>query len=546
MKNLCLIIFTVLIFIGCANQLPPGGGPIDREPPKILRTFPEQGTTNFNKNFVEFEFDEYINKQTVINSFFISPYLSDETEIRWYGKKLRILFPEQLKRNQTYVISLGTDITDLRGNKLNEAFTLKFSTGDKIDIGEISGRVFDAKPDGVFIFFYLIDSIGEKIDYSSKKPDFVTQTSKDGNFKLIGLPNGIFRVVAIRDKMRNLVFDSNDDEIGFPVNDFILSDSLRAVENIFFELQKIDTTRPVLNSVKFEDLNHINLNFNEAINFSSLSTSNFILYDSSRNIFHFPVAFYSKDDKTITLVFDSLEKDIDYKIIVKGVSDLSNNIIESTANFYSEEIKDTIPLFLQSITCNYSQNIMNYFKPEFQIKFNDYVKEEDFLSAVSITDTGNNPLKFSYSRIDSASFDIKWLTSKQKEKILVKLNLGSLKDVTGNFIDTVVIQYLETNSESDFSSISGLIRNRNVVNSELIVEAISTNFQKRFSSPVTNDNYQIKNVLPGSYFIRLGDARKTTSRENFANLFTYYPDTIKVKARWPVTDVNIDAKELLR
>lgn len=546
MKKLFIIILIVLTFIGCANQLPPGGGPIDRESPQILKTFPEQGTTNFNKNFVELEFDEYINKQTVNNAIFISPYLSDEIQIKWSGKKLRILFPEQLKRNQTYVISLGTDISDLRGNKLNESFTLKFSTGDKIDNGEISGRVFDVKPDGVFIFFYLVDSIGKKLDYSSIKPDFVTQTSKDGRFNLIGLPNGVFRIIAIRDKMRNLVFNPNDDEIGFPVNDFILSDSLCVIENVFFELQKIDTTRPVLNSVKFEDLNHINLNFNEAINFSSISTSNFILYDSAGNIFRYPSAFYSKDDKTITLVFDSLEKDMDYIIRVTGVSDLSNNRMESTANFYTEEIKDTIPLLLQSITCNYSQNIMEYFKPEFQIKFNDYVKDEDFLSSISISDTGNNPLKFSYSGIDSASFDIKLMTTKQKEKILVKLNLGNLKDITGNSIDSVLVHHLETNSESDYGSISGLIKNRNTVGSKLIVEAISTNFQKRFSTHVTNDNYQIKNVLPGSYFIRLGDASKTQLRENFANPFTYYPDTIKAKARWPVTDVNFDAKNLVR
>ncbi len=546
MKYFSIIIIAILIFAGCANQLPPGGGPVDREPPQILRTFPEQGSINFNKNFVEFEFDEYINKGTVFNSIFISPYISDEIEIKWSGKKLRIQFPDQLKNNQTYVISLGTDISDLRGNKLKESFTLKFSTGEKIDEGEISGRVFDAKPDGVFIFFYLIDSVGKKIDYTLIKPDFVTQTSKDGNFKLIGLPNGIFRIIAIRDKMKNLVFNPDEDEIGLPVNDFILSDSLKVIKNVFFELQKIDTTRPILNSVKFEDLNHINLNFNEPIDLSNLNVSNFTLYDSLKNNSLNPAAFYLKDDKTIILVFDSLQKETDYQVRVDGVSDLSNNKVKSTMNFYTENIKDTIPLLLHSIKCNYSQNIMEYFQSEFYVKFNDYIKEEDFLSAVSITDTGNNPLKFSYSRVDSASFDLRLLTSKQKEKILVRLNLGRLKDLTGNSIDTVVVQQLETNSESEYSSISGFIKNRNLVNDELIVEAINTNFQKRFSTLVTNNSYQIKNLLPGSYFLRLGVTKKNLPRENFSNPFTYYPDTIKVKSRWPVTDVNFDAKNLIR
>ena len=39
----------VLLFIaGCANQLPPGGGDVDRIPPEIIYSYPEDGTTNYD------------------------------------------------------------------------------------------------------------------------------------------------------------------------------------------------------------------------------------------------------------------------------------------------------------------------------------------------------------------------------------------------------------------------------------------------------------------------------------------------------------------
>lgn len=546
-KELFLILLIMIMFNGCANQLPPGGGPIDKEPPVVVKTYPASGTLMYNKNFVEFEFSEYINKRNVLSSIFISPYFSDEVELKWSGKKLKIIFPEKLKENKTYIVSLGTDITDLRGNKLSETVSLRFSTGERIDDGIIQGKVFDEKPDGIMIFFYLIDSIGQRIKYDSLRPDFICQTSKDGSFYLPGLPNGIYRIIAVRDKMRNMLFDINEDEIGLPVTDYILNDSLRVLKNVFFEMIKIDTIKPVVNSVKSEDLNHLRINFNEEIDLNSISVENFSIEDYlGINIKVF--GFYSVDKNALSIVTEKLTPATDYKIEIRGIKDLSENEIEKTKiDFTTNDLEDTIAINLKKFECNFSTNVMEFFNPACSLYFNDLVRLEVFTSALTVEDTTGNKINYQITRKDSSNFVLKFSELKPKEKILMKINLALMEDLSGNKIDSIITKQIETNSEADYGMISGEIRNKNLV-SDLELEAKSVSTKKSYTIKIKEDKYQIKNVLPGSYLLKLSKVSENSDKtlNSFAKPFLYYQDTIKVKSRWPTTDVNFDAKELIR
>lgn len=536
-----------MIFSSCANQLPPSGGPIDKEPPVVTRTFPESGTLNYNKNFVEFEFNEFINKRNVINSIFVSPYFDEELELKWSGKKLRIIFPDKLKENKTYIVSLGTDISDLRGNKLAETVTLRFSTGNKIDDGIISGKVYDEKPDGIMIFFYLIDSVGQAVRYDSLRPDFVCQTSKDGSFSLPGLPDGIYRIIAVRDQMRNLVFDINEDEIGLPFKDYVLNDTVRTVDNAFFEMMRIDTIAPAVNSVKFEDLNHLRVNFSEEIDLSSVSLNNFSIQDTL-NQFARILGWYSLDKNSIVVLCDDLIPDKDYTLQISGIRDKSGNeILKSQLNFFSEKILDTIPTNLKNFECNFSTNVMEYFNPVCSLYFNDFVSLDNFVNALSVEDTTGKKIKYQISRVDSSNFVLRFLDLKQREKILLKINLGELVDLAGNKKDTLITIKIETNSESDYGSISGIIKNRNLVD-DLELEAKQVNGKKSYKIKVVDEKYQLKNILPGSYLMKLSlpSENSPKSVEGYSKPFVYFPDTIKVKSRWPTTDVNFDARNLVR
>src|SRR5690606_15735372 len=134
-KTFNQLIFLVFFFIAsCANQLPPGGSEVDRIPPKIVEVFPADGTTNFDEDYFEIGFSEYVDKRSVQDAIFISPAIEGEIEYDWSGKYLRVNFSQKLKDNTTYVVTIGTDVADLNNkNRMSEAFIFTFSTGNEID-----------------------------------------------------------------------------------------------------------------------------------------------------------------------------------------------------------------------------------------------------------------------------------------------------------------------------------------------------------------------------------------------------------------------------
>jgi len=83
-------IFFLLSFalFGCANQLPPTGGDVDRLPPEIVEVFPPDGTTNYEKDYFEIKFSEYVDKRSVRDAIFISPFIEGALELSWSGKSM--------------------------------------------------------------------------------------------------------------------------------------------------------------------------------------------------------------------------------------------------------------------------------------------------------------------------------------------------------------------------------------------------------------------------------------------------------------------------
>ena len=109
---LSVLLLSIFIF-RCANQLPPGGGEVDKVPPQIVEIYPENGTTNFNDDYFEITFSEYVEKRSVQEAIFISPMLQNGLEYDWGGKSLSVYFKDTRKSNTTYTITIGAEIQDI-------------------------------------------------------------------------------------------------------------------------------------------------------------------------------------------------------------------------------------------------------------------------------------------------------------------------------------------------------------------------------------------------------------------------------------------------
>ncbi len=58
--------------MGCANIVPPGGGPRDTLAPRVVSISPDS-TLQFKAQRVTFRFDEYVELDNVLEKLIVSP-----------------------------------------------------------------------------------------------------------------------------------------------------------------------------------------------------------------------------------------------------------------------------------------------------------------------------------------------------------------------------------------------------------------------------------------------------------------------------------------
>ena len=118
--------------------LGPSGGEVDRRPPTVVATVPRPDATGVPAGEpIAVEFSEAMDRRRTAEAVYVSP--RSEAKLRWRGRRLEIRLAGGLQPRQTYVVTLGSDARDLRGNRLEQSFTFAFATGEELDAGRISG-----------------------------------------------------------------------------------------------------------------------------------------------------------------------------------------------------------------------------------------------------------------------------------------------------------------------------------------------------------------------------------------------------------------------
>lgn len=199
-----------LLAAGCAEVGPPPGGEIDDNPPELVSVSPPNGAVNVPlSNRVEFVFSERVVKPTRGREFFISPRPEEEPDINWKGERVEIVFPDSFNLNQTYIISPGVGLADLRGNRFDSSLTVAFSTGPTIDSGHVAGAVFaaDRPKAGLLVALYDRERISDTVVWDSLRPDYLAETNAAGHFSFQYLPEKQYRLIAFEDRNRDELFN---------------------------------------------------------------------------------------------------------------------------------------------------------------------------------------------------------------------------------------------------------------------------------------------------------------------------------------------------
>jgi len=558
--KLAVPILLAILILGCANQLPPGGGEVDTTPPQITEVFPENGAINFTGGYFDLTFSEYVEKRSFRDAVFISPIIDGNPEISWSGKSVRYYFPESLKENITYNITIGTDLVDYNNkNRMAEAYSFAFSTGDFIDNGSIEGTVFDEKPSGVMIFAYRIEV--DTIDPAKHKPDYVSQVGQNGYYKFNSLAEGTYRVFAVKDEFRDLIFQPDQDKIGVPYQEVVLTREDSSFRGMNFQLMKIDTISPRLFSAVMTDQNHILLTFSEEIDTGSIKAYNFLISDSLGQMQLNPqYAFKGKTkEKEVVLSLKELaDPDNAHLLIAENVFDKSGNKTDrDTVSLTISDKPDTLsPVLFSTIPATGAKEV-DFLTPEFTFFFDDGFDFEFIKNEIFISDTGNVPVLFKVVKLDDASFQVKIeQTLKTEKDYLIRFNLKNIFDAAGNgYSDSIYTYNFRTITGLDFTGLSGTLKFADPEQNPVLILKSKEKANLSYTmKPDKEGNFEFSRILPGKYLLLCFLDTNFNGEYDFGFPFPYFPSEnlsyykteINLPARWSVTNFEFIFNEELR
>lgn len=221
-KFLCLSIVVTGI-VSCANRGTPSGGEKDLLPPNIIRSTPENFSTNFNSKEIRIYFDEYVKIKELQKQLIISPPMYPEPDITPLGsasKYIKIVINDTLEANTTYAFNFGQSIVDNNEGNPFSYYKYVFSTGDYIDSLSVKGTIFDAEkriPETfVSVMLYNVDSTFTDSIIYKEKPKYITNTLDSlTTFSIENIKAGKYLLVALKDDNRNFTFQQKTDKIGF-------------------------------------------------------------------------------------------------------------------------------------------------------------------------------------------------------------------------------------------------------------------------------------------------------------------------------------------
>lgn len=185
----------------CAHIEPPSGGEEDVAPPVLIAVTPDSLVmTEPFRGPVIFTFDERLSEQGVDEAALVSPRTS-EVRVGKSGDELRVSLGEGWEAGRIYQITIRPAIQDLWNNLIPEPLHLVFSTGPEIPDTRLTGNVTDlitGEPE--------IDARVEAVRVADSLV-YAAVTDSAGDFTLTRIPEGEYRVRALRDLNRNRALD---------------------------------------------------------------------------------------------------------------------------------------------------------------------------------------------------------------------------------------------------------------------------------------------------------------------------------------------------
>jgi hypothetical protein len=485
MKIISSFIVLALITIGCAQFVPPTGGPRDITPPKLLTSIPKNKSINFDDKNLELTFDEYIDITSLKQELIITPEPKAFYNVKLKDKTVKLAFEEKLDTNTTYTFNFRNGIKDL--NEKNPANNLKLvlSTGPKIDSLSISGRIIDIdykKPvlDATVGIYTLIDTIL----YYNRKPNYFTKSDSTGNFKFENIKNNTYKLLAFKDRNSNLIFDQKNEMVGYIPDTIKLNKNIQldTIQLFKANLEKVKIKRPISRERLFK----IQLNkdiIDAEIKFDKLQNElSFQIDKSEINLFKLNEALIDTVLATIVTTDSLLHKDT-----------LTQKV------YFMEPINSNRKKTLEAmgINTNIKNNAYVNNEIEYKLTFQYPIVRMDSSKIMFLSDTiAKDKPKFKWKSKNELHISVNSTAANQVELRIPSNTFENYKgDTNSNFsISNRIVKPDQT------GSIEGSTANKT---DSKIAMLINVDTQEIVNKITFVETFEFKNIIPALYTIKI-------------------------------------------
>lgn len=450
----------LLLVASCAVPQPPPGGPRDVAPPLIINVNPEPGEVNVERESITMEFDKYIDRSSFEQALSFTPRFQESPTISWSGRSVEVTFPEELRDDVTYIVTLDTDLRDERGNNLRNPVNIAFSTGPEINEGEIDGLVVnagDGSPrEGIDVFAYAHpDSASPaELDSLPEEPDYRTQTGSEGAFSFEYLEEQPYYVIAVQDDNRNLRPDPGE-EFAVPPESLIVADRDGTTLDVPWVVTRLDTIPPELMRVDARSEQRHELRFDQPITVANRTPERWAVRDSLQDERREINAVYHPPGARNTLVVRTEPLDAtthELTIPDSTIADTTGNLMaDTTASFTPSEDPDTMRTRFRAFLPEHTEGgedgvhtLLPQETPAVRLNqpFTGYsgLPERDSThlhDVIAARDSVGDPRSFELTSGDGATYHLRFTPSlASEEEVDIRVSGAALQDPDTTFART--------------------------------------------------------------------------------------------------------------
>jgi hypothetical protein len=541
-----------ILHVSCATKGAPQGGPVDKTPPTIISTFPALDSLRISQTIskIQLKFSESMDEASVLQSIFISPELKYKPEWQDYDE-LTLWVSDTLLENQTYVVAITANASDERNNQMEKSYQFAFSTGDQLDKGAMSGKIYGMEEQGSYSVFAYHLSDTTIFDPTVEKPFYHSQASQNGEIELNYLKLGWYRFLAVQDANKNQLFDYGMESIGMPIKDYRLDSLNFRVENVNFRLWKPDTTKPKPLSLRARSNVHISIRLSEPIIIPAISQFSIADSVSGKTKTINGIFKNREQDNILDIYCAPLEIEKKYILTIPAISDSAGNMlaIESRIPFLASSQIDTSITVLETFSPeDSSQNVS--VNANIYLKFSKPVITDSSEKFLKLYDSRKNILPYSARINANGDFIIfpknGWVTDSAYRAVFSSHKIMDYKNYPVK--DTTIFRTFTIESQADLGELTGKIQSaKNVQYPQIVrLKKINSGFQREKKAG-EDGSFRFDKLPEGKYKIDIfGDIDNNNSYSygalkpfQFAEPFTVSDDTLRVRKRWETSGVII-------